>query len=191
MIRLLVFLSVAILVLLIWFAKPQTIDTDAADIQPMYWMVLERKANIEYLYFGEVGNREASLKVKTFKVKSGVQGKKPTPLPKLLGRDYWLIVKKKTSAENPETAPYFLTLDVPVGEETPYGPVPYIECEGQCDWEIPGYFGLHGVGGDLSKLSESDVGSSGCVRHNDEDITLLYKLLDPERENIRYYIEDV
>jgi len=29
------------------------------------------------------------------------------------------------------------------------------------------------------------------VRHRDEDITYIYNLLEPEREEIRYYVEDV
>jgi len=189
------YLFLLMLFLLGGFSLFVNMNTDKSDTfvaaQSAYWLLLERKANTEYLYFGDNGKKETSIKVKTFKVKTGVLGEKPTPLPELLNRDYWLIINKEESSDNPETAPYFLTLDVPVGEVAPFGPVPYIECEGQCDWEIPGYFGLHGVGGELSKLTAEDEGSSGCVRHSDEDITLLYNLLDPKRENIRYYIEDV
>ena len=79
----------------------------------------------------------------------------------------------------------------PVSEEEPFGPTPYIECDGQCNWILPGAFGLHGVNGNSEKLSEFDLGSSGCIRHSNEDITYLYNLLDPEKEEIRYYIEDI
>jgi len=156
-----------------------------------YWMVLHRRSNDEYLYLGEPGNRDASQMVKRFVVKSGEPGKKPTPLPQLVGRDYWLIINKWESPDNPETAPYFLQLDIPGGEDEPYGPVPYLECSGQCNWELPGYFGLHGVNGNEERLSVTDSGSSGCVRHNDADITYLYNLFDPTQTEIRYYIEDI
>lgn len=169
----------------------QVKSENVSEAEGSYWMKLNRKSNLEYLYLGTPGDEDASLRVKTFNVKSGVFGKKPTPLPKLLGREYWLIVDKVDSSENPETAPYFLQLDVPVTEEWPYGPVPYMECSGQCDWELPGYFGLHGVNGDLEKLSDADLGSSGCVRHSDDDITFLYNFLDLEDGAVRYYIEDV
>lgn len=158
--------------------------------KPAYWLQLYRKSNIELLYFGEGGNVNNSYLVKTFKVKSGILGEKPTPLPKLLGREYWLITEKVESFDNPETAPYFLALDVPVTDEEPFGPPSYNECNGQCNWQIPGYFGLHGVNGDLSKLSNENAGSSGCVRHKDEDITYLYYLLEPEKLKIRYYVSD-
>ena len=82
-------------------------------------------------------------------------------------------------------------IDIQETEDWPYGPVPYEECNGQCDWVLPGYFGLHGINGNLSKISEADLGSSGCVRHRDEDITYLFNLLNPEKEEIRYYIEDI
>ena len=93
-------------------------------------------------------------------------------------------------ADNPETAPFFLTLDIPAPETEPYGPVPYEECGGQCYWVVPGAFGLHGVAGNPSKLSREDPGSSGCIRHSDEDITYLYSLLSPAKEKIRYYVVD-
>jgi hypothetical protein len=156
-----------------------------------YWLFLHRKSNIEYLYRGIPGDRANSNLVKRFDVKSGIPGEKPTPLPKLLGKKYWIITKKESSADNPETAPYFLTLNIPVSDEEPYGPVPYEECNGQCNWVLPGYFGLHGVNGDESRLSNEDQGSSGCIRHKDSDIRYLYNLLDPEKEEIRYYIEDI
>ncbi len=155
-----------------------------------HWFVLARKSGREFLYYGVLGDHNDSRLIKTFQVKAGVSGKSPTPLPSLLGRKYWLITKKESSADNPETAPYFLTLDIPVTDNRPYGPVPYEECNGQCDWALPGYFGLHGVNGNNLKLSTEDLGSSGCVRHTDEDITYLYNLLNPETEEIRYYIED-
>lgn len=159
--------------------------------QKHHWVFLHRKSNIEHLYYGVFGDVNNSLLLKTFMVKAGISGKSPTPLPKLMGKDYWLITKKESSAENPETAPYFLRLDIPSSGEWPYGPVPYEECNGQCDWILLGYFGLHGVNGNLSKLSKDDLGSSGCVRHSDEDITYLFNLLNPEKEEIRYYIEDI
>lgn len=156
-----------------------------------YWMLLERKSNKEHLYKGVPGERKESVLVKSFKVKTGVKGKKPTPLPQLIGRDYWNIVDKMESFDNPETAPYFLVLDVPVGESEPYGPEPYLECDGQCNWELPGYFGLHGVASDESKLSENNSGSSGCIRHTDRDITYLYNLFEPKKDSIRYYVVDM
>jgi len=157
----------------------------------MYWFKLHRKSNKEYLYYGESGKAENSEIVKVFDVKSGIPLERPTPLPQLLGKDYWLVTGKYETLDDPETAPYFLTLDVPVTENFPYGPEPYLECGGQCNWELPGAFGLHGNNGNPEKLSPEDVGSSGCIRHTVEDITYLYNLLTPENQEIRYYIEDV
>jgi len=155
-----------------------------------YWMKLERKSNKEYLLKGVPGDFSKSELVRTFTVKTGIPNERPTPLPKLAGREYWKIIKKYSSMENPETAPYFLELDIPVEDAWPYGPIPYNECNGQqCNWELPGYFGLHGVNGDLSRLSNENPGSSGCIRHTDEDITFLYDIL-PVDEGIRYYIDD-
>jgi hypothetical protein len=169
--------------------KEEVLSTQEEEI---YWFSLERKSNIEKLYFGEAGNAANSNLIKTFIVKVGIPGQKPTPLPKLLGRDYWLIIDKYETKDNPETAPYFLKLDIPVGEEEPFGPEPYLECEGgQCNWELPGAFGLHGVGGDESRLSDENLGSSGCIRHSDSDIIQLYNLLDPRKEEIRYYVYDI
>jgi lipoprotein-anchoring transpeptidase ErfK/SrfK len=128
--------------------------------------------------------------LKTFSVKTGIPEERPTPLPQLVGRDYWLITDKASSKDNPETAPYFLTLNIPAPESSPYGPSPYDECNGQCNWILPGAFGLHGVNGDKTKLAEENPGSSGCIRHTDEDITYLYNLLDLRKEKVRYYIED-
>ena len=156
-----------------------------------HWLILYRKSGKEFLYYGIMGDANNSRLLKTFQVKPGIAGSSPTPLPKLLGRDYWLITKKESSADNPETAPYFLTLDIPTTGEFPYGPDPYPECNGECNWILPGYFGLHGVNGQSLKLSKEDPGSSGCVRHSDEDITYLFNLLEPEKEEIRYYIEDI
>ena len=113
-----------------------------------HWLLLHRKSNIEYLYYGFAGEKTKSTLVKTFKVKSGIPGERPTPLPSLLGKKYWIITEKHEETENPETAPYFLTLNVPVSDEEPFGPTPYLECNGQCNWILPGYFGLHGSGGD-------------------------------------------
>lgn len=81
-------------------------------------------------------------------------------------------------------------LDIPFNDEYPYGPTPYNECNGQCNWQLPGSFGLHGIAGDSSKLLAENPGSSGCIRHSDEDITYLYHLLSPEQQEVRYYIHD-
>ena len=156
-----------------------------------YWFLLHRKSNIEYLYKGQPNDIENSNLIKTFKVKVGVPGQKPTPLPNLLGREYWKIIDKFETKDNIETAPYFLVFDVPNFDTEPFGPAPYLECNGQCYWEISGPFGLHGVAGDSQKISNENPGSSGCIRHKDEDITYLYNLLDPKKEEIRYYIEDI
>ena len=59
-----------------------------------YWFLLHRKSNIEYLYKGQPNDIENSNLIKTFKVKVGVPGQKPTPLPNLLGREYWKIIDK-------------------------------------------------------------------------------------------------
>lgn len=157
-----------------------------------YWMLLHRKSNIEYLYRGAPGEKERSRLIKTFVVKSGIPGERPTPLPQVMGREYWQIIGKVETKDNPETAPYFLILDIPYSENYPFGPSPYLECGGeQCDWIVPGSFGLHGINGDPMRLSIDNPGSSGCVRHADEDITYLYNLLKPEKERIRYYIKDI
>lgn len=156
-----------------------------------YWFLLHRKSNVEYFYRGTPGSEEESTLLKKFVVKTGIPGERPTPLPQLAGREYWIIHAKEESFDNPETAPYFLTLNIPVSEVAPFGPVPYLECSGQCNWELPGYFGLHGVNGDTSKLLPENIGSSGCIRHSDLDITYLYNLLNPEKEEIRYYIWDI
>jgi len=152
-----------------------------------YWFVLYRKSNKELLYKGVPGNSHQSSLVRTFSIKSGIPGERPTPLPTKLGRKYWIVIDKFAS-DNPETAPYFLKLDIPAPTDTPFGPSPYDECNGQCNWEVAGDFGLHGVNGDESKLSLQDKGSSGCIRHSDVDIAYLYDLLDPKKEEIRYYI---
>lgn len=165
----------------------------------LYWFLLHRKSNVEELYKGMPGDKAKSVYIKSFTVKTGIPRERPTPLPQLLGRQYWIITEKHEEKENPETAPYFLTLDIPAPSVEPFGPTPYEECNGpastatrgeQCYWTVPGAFGLHGSGGDPSKLSSEDPGSSGCIRHSDEDITFLYNLLEPQKEEIRYYIED-
>lgn len=156
-----------------------------------YWFVLHRKSNFEYLYFGKPGDKEKSVLLRTFKVKTGVPGEKPTPLPEFVGKKYWEIIAKYETPDNPETAPYFLTLNIPVTEEPPFGPKPYLECNGQCNWELPGAFGLHGNNGDPEKLADTNPGSSGCIRHTVEDITYLYNLLDLKNSQVRYYIDDV
>lgn len=188
--------SVVVLILAgILFTQVQSISKPLSgdDVpKPAYWFMLHRKSNIEYLYLGEPGNQQKSQLIKKFQVKTGIPGERPTPLPELVGREYWVLTDKMEAFNNPETAPYFLVLDVPTPSEPPFGPEPYLECSGeQCNWELPGYFGLHGIAGNPDKLSDEDPGSSGCVRHTDEDITYLYDLLDPESGEIRYYVRDI
>ncbi len=154
-----------------------------------FWFSLSRELQVEVLYFGQPGVSHASMPIAFFRVKTGIPNERPTPVPQLVGRPYWFITAKYPT-DNPETAPYFLELDVPVSEGSPYGPVPYPECGGGCDWVLPGAFGLHGVNGDVSKLGADTPGSSGCVRHTDRDIRALYSLLDPENLEIRYYIQN-
>ncbi len=166
-------------------------DILSSQVKPSYWFLLHRKSNVEHLYFGNPGEKENSRLVKMFTVKTGIPGEKPTPLPHLLNREYWRVVDKMETFDNPETAPYFLMLDIPVSDEEPFGPTPYLECNGQCDWILPGSFGLHGTGDDPTKLSDESPGSSGCVRHDDNDITFLYYLLSPKEEEIRYYVKDI
>lgn len=162
---------------------------DAPKPEAQYWFILHRKSNKEELFKGLAGDKNKSTLVKTFQVKVGIPNERPTPLPLLVGKEYWLITEKQEQKDNPETAPYFLTLNIPAPSEEPYGPKPYNECDGQqCHWILPGAFGLHGINGDLSRLSTENPGSSGCIRHKDEDITYLFNLLDPSKE-IRYYIE--
>ncbi len=144
--------------------------------------------NIEVLYKGVEGDIRNSFPVAIFRVKTGITHKRPTPLPQLFGREYWLVIAKEAT-DNPETGPYFLTLNIPSTDQPPYGPSPYLECYGQCNWSVPGAFGLHGVGGDKTRLLAENPGSSGCIRHTDADISYLYHLLDPEDRPIRYYIE--
>ncbi len=176
-----------------FFSIPQPIKEEkvlSAHQKTSNWLLLHRRSNKEFLYHGIAGDKKKSILIKTFQVKVGIPYKRPTPLPKLLGKEYWLITSKQ-EAYDFETAPYFLELNIPVTDEEPFGPYPYEECNGQCNWILPGSFGLHGVAGDMSKLSESNLGSSGCVRHSDQDITFLYNLLNPKNEEIRYYIEDI
>jgi hypothetical protein len=168
--------------------KPQVLSEET---KPVYWLLLHRKSNQEFLYQGVPGDKDRSHLLRQFKVKSGIPSERPTPLPKLLNKQYWIITSKYEDKENPETAPYFLNLDIPVSEEEPYGPTPYMECSGQCNWLLPGSFGLHGSGGDPEKISDTNPGSSGCIRHFDDDIAYLYNLLEPEKAEIRYYIEDI
>lgn len=184
-------ISLFFITVLIFNTRPVK-EVKGEQVKKEYWFLLHRKSNAEYLYKGIAGDVFSSDLVREFKVKTGIPGQRPTPLPKLVGREYWKIIKKEaqTGVDFPETAPYFLTLDIPAPSEEPYGPVPYVECNGQCSWVLPGAFGLHGVNGDLSRLSPENPGSSGCIRHKDEDITYLYNLLDPEKEELKYYIED-
>lgn len=163
----------------------------AAKSQPSYWFMLHRKSNTEKFYLGVSGDEQNSQLIKEFKVKTGIPEERPTPLPQQVGREYWKIISKVETPDNLETAPYFLTLDIPTLEEEPYGPSPYLECNGQCNWILPGDFGLHGIANNPVKLSDEDPGSSGCIRHTDEDITYLYNILDPQNQEIRYYIQDI
>ncbi len=160
-------------------------------IQNDYWMLLMRKSRQEFLFQGIPGDKDNSRIIRQFVVNVGVENERPTPLPQLFGREYWNIIAKYEVKDDPETAPYFLTLDVPWSDQYPFGPSPYNECGGeQCDWVRPGSFGLHGVAGNPDKLVDS--GSSGCIRHRDEDITYLYNLLNPsESQLIRYYVKDI
>lgn len=180
---------VVLLAVLFFFRYDRTPSYQAYSSE--YWLLLHRRSNREYLYKGKPGEPGKSRLIREFAVKSGEPGKKPTPLPQLVGRGHWLIIDKLEAKDNPETAPYFLVLDVPIPSEEPFGPKPYTECDGQCNWQVPGYFGLHGVAGDESKMSAEDPGSSGCVRHTDEDITYLYNLFDPKSSPVHYYIEDI
>lgn len=174
------------------------IDVKSATVPDSYWFVLHRKSNTEELLKGTPGDKSKSSLVKKFNVKTGIPGERPTPLPGLLGREYWVLTDEFETPDNLETSPYFLTLDVPVTDFEPYGPVGYEECDGpaspnrgeQCNWITPGAFGLHGVASDSSRLSVDNPGSSGCIRHSDEDITYLFNLLDPKSQQIRYYVED-
>lgn len=186
----LIFVSIVTFGVVLFYPKANKTQVLSEKKIEQYWFLLQRKSNIEKLYKGEPGLVEKSALIKQFNVKSGILGERPTPLPEKLGRKYWLITKKEEALNNPETAPYFLTLNIPVSKEEPFGPTPYLECNGQCNWILPGAFGLHGVAGDKTKLDKNNPGSSGCIRHRDEDITYLYKLLNPEKEEIRYYIQE-
>lgn len=167
------------------------------EAEKSYWFVLHRQSLREELYFGIPGNFEDSGAPKrVFDVRVGLPGKKPTPLPQLHGKDYWLITAKKP-ANSDETRPYFLTLNIPYDSEFA-GPEDYYECgpsgNEQCDWIVPGEFGLHGINGVTGRIDgtapENTRWSSGCVRHYDDDITYLYNLLDPYSNEIRYYVQD-
>ena len=174
-------------------SQPETLAAQSKSAKKQnksYWFLLHRKSNKEYLYQGVPGDKQNSVLLHTFIVKTGRPGERPTPLHDLMGKDYWLITGKR-KATSDESAPYFLTLNIPFTATAPYGPDPYNECDGQCNWILPGEFGLHGINGKEERLSKKDPGSSGCIRHSDEDITYLYNLLDPMNEEIRYYIKDI
>jgi hypothetical protein len=168
-----------------------TVLSEQAKQQDEYWFLLHRKSKKEFLYKGIPGDATNSALQKEFTVNVGILNERPTPLPQLAGREYWNIIAEYDTKDDPETSPFFLTLDIPWSDEYPYGPQPYAECGGkQCDWVRPGSFGLHGIAGNPEKLT--DEGSSGCIRHTDEEITYLYNLLNPSEQNpIKYYIEDV
>jgi hypothetical protein len=182
----------SVLIILICYINYRTTQIKAFVSLPekklTYWFLLDRLSETEFFYHGIPGVQNNSRLVATYKVKTGIPHKRPTPLPELMGRKYWKIINKKVTYENSETSPFFLTLDIPSPNYPPFGPEPYPECNGQCDWVRPGDFGLHGVGGDESKLAKENIGSSGCIRHKDSDITFLYNILDPEHEEIRYYV---
>lgn len=190
-------LILALIVISVHSHNSQYTETFRVPENENYWFILHRKSNVEYLYKGKPGNKTESRLIKEFQVKTGVPGEKPTPLPQLMGREYWNLIAEYEVSDDPEIAPYFLTLDIPYTEEYPYGPSPYLECidQGgvarQCDWATPGSFGLHGINNDPTRLSEADKGSSGCIRHTDQDITYLYNLLDPQIDPIRYYVKDI
>ena len=95
-------------------------QTEVVKKQEQHWFILHRKSQKEDLYFGIPGDANKSKLVKTFTVKTGIPGERPTPLPKLMGREYWLLVEKHPEVDNPETAPYFMTLDVPAPSDPPY-----------------------------------------------------------------------
>ncbi len=167
-------------------SRATTLSQESTDT---FWFSLYRASNIEVLYFGIPNDMYRSFPRGIYRVKTGIPNQRPTPLPQVTGRAYWKITSQYKT-DNPETAPYFLELDVPVSDGPPYGPVRYPECGGACNWVLPGAFGLHGVGGDESKLDATNAGSSGCIRHTDRDITALYTLLHTYTGELRYYIAD-
>src|SRR5690606_13154546 len=101
--------SVVVLILAgILFTQVQSISKPLSgdDVpKPAYWFMLHRKSNIEYLYLGEPGNQQKSQLIKKFQVKTGIPGERPTPLPELVGREYWVLTDKMEAFNNPETAP--------------------------------------------------------------------------------------
>lgn len=173
------------------YQSQQPKQTESSVKENSFWLILKRASNQEILYQGVPGDPSNSQIIKEFQVKTGIPGQRPTPLPEKLGREYWLLTSKLDTKENTETAPYFITLNIPYTDNEPYGPEPYEECGGQCNWELPGSFGLHGIASDSSKLAVENAGSSGCVRHSEEDITYLFNMLDLEKGPIRYYIKDI
>lgn len=179
------FISIPLFLLIPFLSLQDTITSESKQ----YWLLLYRHSNKELLYYGVPGEQENSNLLRSFSVKTGIPSQRPTPLPSLVGREYWNIINAIDAKDNVETAPFFLTLDIPHTESPPYGPKPYSECNGQCNWIVPGAFGLHGVASDNSKISVDNEGSSGCIRHTDEDITFLYNLLN-NKFPIRYYIID-
>jgi len=68
-----------------------------------YWLLLHRKSNKEYVYNGVPGDIMHSELIKTFNVKIGIPGKRPTPLPQKLGYAYWVIESEEKVVGNPET----------------------------------------------------------------------------------------
>lgn len=165
----------------------------APTTQDLYWLLLHRQSNTEELLKGVPGNKSKSTVIKAFSVKTGKPGERPTPLPSLVGKDYWTIEWKRPQAG--DLGPYFMKLNIPYTSLTPFGPEPYTECGGQqCNWKTPGDFGLHGTGGNSEKVnndgSQDWHWSSGCIRHLDEDITYLYNTVDPRAQELRYYVEN-
>ena len=176
-----------------------------------YWFLLHRKTDVnatetEGLYLGIPGDPNNSELLKTYTVNTGIPFDDPTPLPQLVGMEYWLI---NGSITNPggTMGPYFITLNIPFDDVSPLcnnpdplnpngcnGPVPYNECgparNQQCYWTLGGNFGLHGTNGSSSRLTDS--GSSGCIRHSDADITEIYNTIQSQINSgqIRYYVTD-
>lgn len=165
-----------------------------------YWLLLHRASKKEELWQGIPGDKNNSKRKEVFDVNPGIPGERPTPLPSKLGKEYFTIkTKRETYPEEKnklEMGNYFLIFDIGLSKEElqkdPFGPSPYNECgadkNSQCNWETPGDFGMHGISGVETKLT--DAGSSGCVRHSDSNMDDLYLLLKDVDYEIRYYIED-
>src|SRR5690606_19080816 len=76
-----------------YFTAKNKVDPPLIEKSPAsYWFLLHRKSQKEYFYRGIPGDPQKSTLIKTFTVKTGIPGERPTPLPKLLGREYWVII---------------------------------------------------------------------------------------------------